>query len=207
MGAQVNRPSRQILLIAAAFALFLVPVAAIAAAGFTDVADDNVFVADIEWMKDSGVTLGCNPPANDNFCPSANVTREQMAAFMHRLAVNRVVDAGTVEGMTAAELKGETGPAGPAGPAGADGDTVTFYRVEASTVAWNNSTVGSNPACFAGDQAISGSFTTLNPGPTSFITMTTNSLNADGRSWVFEGMGEGVGSYDSLVLCAHMSAP
>jgi hypothetical protein len=188
----------------AALALFLVPVAAIAAAGFTDVADDNVFVADIQWMKDSGITLGCNPPANDRYCPTANVTRQQMAAFMHRLAANRVVDAGTVEGLTAAELKGTTGPAG---PAGADGDTITFYKVEASTVAWNNSTVGSNPACTAGDQAISGSFTTLNPGPTSYITMTTNSLSADGGSWVFEGMGEGVGSYNSLVLCANISAP
>lgn len=222
MGAQVNRISSRILLIVAAFALFLVPVAAIAAAGFTDVAEDSVFVADIQWMKDTGVTKGCNPPANTKYCPGDNVTREQMAAFLHRLAVKRVVDAGTVEGMTAAELKGQTGdtgpagpvgpigpagPVGPIGPAGADGDTITFYKVEASTVDWNDSTVSSNPACTAGDQAISGSFTTLSPGPTSYITMTTSSLSADGESWEFEGHGEGVGSYDSLVLCAHIAAP
>jgi hypothetical protein len=79
----------------AAFALFLVPVAAIAAGGFTDVDDDSVFLADIQWMKDNGVTKGCNPPTNDRFCPSSNVTREQMSAFMHRLAVNKVVDAKT----------------------------------------------------------------------------------------------------------------
>lgn len=199
----MKRPSGRILLIGAAFALFLVPVAAIAAAGFTDVADDNIFVADIQWMSDSGVTRGCNPPTNTRFCPTDNVTRQQMAAFMHRLAVNRVVDAGTVEGMTAAELMGATGPAGPAGPAGG---TITFYKVEASTVAWNNSTAGSTVACTAGDQAISGSFTTLSPTPSSFITMTINSLSADGGSWVFEGLGVGVGAYNSLVLCAH-SAP
>ncbi len=186
----------------AALALFLVPVAAIAAGGFTDVADNNVFVADIEWAKDSGITLGCNPPLNDRFCPSENVTREEVAAFMHRLAVNRVVDAGTVGGMTAAEL---TGPAGPPGPAG--GDTITFYKVEASTVDWSNSTVGSNPACTLGDQAISGSYTALNPTPTSYITMTTSSVSADGRSWVFQGVGLGVGAYDSLVLCANILSP
>ncbi|MGB9357303.1 MAG: hypothetical protein WCC01_01995, partial [Acidimicrobiia bacterium] len=40
-------------------------------------------------------TAGCNPPANDRYCPGNNVTREQMSAFMHRLAVNQVVDAAT----------------------------------------------------------------------------------------------------------------
>jgi len=86
---------KRILLIAAAFALFVVPAAAIAAAGFTDVADDSVFVADIQWMKDNDITRGCNPPTNDRYCPSNSVTREQMSAFMHRLAVNQVVDAAT----------------------------------------------------------------------------------------------------------------
>ncbi|MEA2022738.1 MAG: hypothetical protein U9N79_00455, partial [Actinomycetota bacterium] len=40
-------------------------------------------------------TKGCNPPTNTKFCPSDNVTREQMSAFMHRLAINKVVDAKT----------------------------------------------------------------------------------------------------------------
>jgi hypothetical protein len=90
-----NRTSSRVLLIVAAFVLLLVPVAAIAAGGFDDVGDDNVYKADIQWLADVGVTKGCNPPSNTEFCPSANVTREQMAAFMHRLAVNRVVDAAT----------------------------------------------------------------------------------------------------------------
>ena len=41
-------------------------------------------LADIEWLAAEGVTKGCNPPANDLFCPDANVTRGQMAAFLHR---------------------------------------------------------------------------------------------------------------------------
>lgn len=52
----------------------------------TDFADDDasVFEADIEWLSATGVTRGCNPPANDRFCPDAVVTRGQMAAFLHR---------------------------------------------------------------------------------------------------------------------------
>lgn len=76
----------------------LAPVAVSAAGGhFTD-DDDSMFEADIEWMADSAITLGCNPPTNDNYCPDANVTRGQMAAFMHRLADNQVVDAGQLAG-------------------------------------------------------------------------------------------------------------
>jgi hypothetical protein len=65
----------------------LVPVAVLAAGGtFTD-DDDSIFEADIEWMAANGITLGCNPPTNDHYCPDDVVTRGQMAAFMHRLGV------------------------------------------------------------------------------------------------------------------------
>jgi hypothetical protein len=51
---------------------------------FSDVGPDNVFKSDIEWLADQGVTRGCNPPANDRFCPDETVTRGQMAAFLVR---------------------------------------------------------------------------------------------------------------------------
>lgn len=57
---------------------------------FADVADDSVFLDDIEWLKEKGITKGCNPPDNDLFCPKNPVTREQMAAFLRRLT--RLVD-------------------------------------------------------------------------------------------------------------------
>ena len=44
----------------------------------------NVFAADILWLAEEGITFGCNPPVNDQFCPKAPVTRGQMAAFLVR---------------------------------------------------------------------------------------------------------------------------
>ena len=54
-----------------------------AAAEFVDVAG-SVFLDDIAWLSSSGITKGCNPPANDRFCPDGAVTRGQMAAFLVR---------------------------------------------------------------------------------------------------------------------------
>ena len=65
--------------------LLLFAVAVPAVAGFfTDVPETNVFHDDIEWLADEGITQGCNPPVNDNFCPTKAVTRGQMAAFLVR---------------------------------------------------------------------------------------------------------------------------
>ncbi|MDH3193478.1 MAG: DUF3152 domain-containing protein [Acidimicrobiia bacterium] len=46
--------------------------------------DGSVFEADIEWIATQGITLGCNPPLNDHYCPGEAVTRGQMAAFLDR---------------------------------------------------------------------------------------------------------------------------
>lgn len=103
--------------------LAVVPVVALVAAGpaaavapgFTDVAG-HPMAADIEWLRQSGITAGCTPTA---FCPEAPVTREQMATFLdraldldptstdyftdddasvHEAAINRVAAAGITSG-------------------------------------------------------------------------------------------------------------
>ena len=50
--------------------------------------DDNgsIFEGDIDRLATAGITKGCNPPTNNNFCPNSFVTRGQMAAFLHRAA-------------------------------------------------------------------------------------------------------------------------
>jgi hypothetical protein len=49
--------------------------------------DDNgsVFEGAINKIGEAGITLGCNPPVNDRFCPTDEVTRGQMAAFFKRV--------------------------------------------------------------------------------------------------------------------------
>lgn len=93
-------------LVIAVTAAIAAPIGAYAADRFTDVPDSNIFHADITWLADVGVTAGCNPPANDQFCPGDSVTRQQMAAFMRRLADSQAVDAGTLEGIGASGFVG-----------------------------------------------------------------------------------------------------
>ena len=46
--------------------------------------EESVFEADIQALAEADITRGCNPPLNNEFCPEQFVTREQMAAFLHR---------------------------------------------------------------------------------------------------------------------------
>lgn len=93
---------RRLVFVAVVGLLIAVPAAVWASHQFTDVSGSNVFHDDIDAIADAGVTKGCNPPANTEFCPDDNVTREQMAAFMNRLGAldggDPVVDARTVQG-------------------------------------------------------------------------------------------------------------
>lgn len=72
------------LLLSSLLALASAPVTAAAApcAGFTDVVDTDYFCTAAEWIKNRGVTTGCSAT---EYCPLDNVTRAQMALFMHRL--------------------------------------------------------------------------------------------------------------------------
>lgn len=79
---------RQIAALAAFTALSAAAPPALGApcAGFVDVDDTNPnqsgFCSSIEWIRNRGVTVGCTAT---EYCPDANVTRMQMAAFMRRL--------------------------------------------------------------------------------------------------------------------------
>jgi len=67
-------------------AAFLVRALALPAAGddyFTD-DDGSVFEAQIDRLRQAGVTKGCNPPDNDRYCPQRQVRRDEMASFLAR---------------------------------------------------------------------------------------------------------------------------
>ena len=46
--------------------------------------DGNMHEGNIEVIAGVGVTKGCNPPFNDEYCPDEHVTRGEMAAFLVR---------------------------------------------------------------------------------------------------------------------------
>ena len=82
------------------------PLGALARHQFSDVPDSNPYHADIDALADTGVTTGCG---GGKFCPTAFVTREQMAAFMNRLGALQagktpVVNADRVDSRNASDL-------------------------------------------------------------------------------------------------------
>lgn len=95
---RIQRRWLRAIVVTAVLAAATTSTVALASHRFDDVSSGNVFHEDITWLKESGVTVGCNPPANTEYCPEESVTREQMAAFMRRLAENQVVDAARLEG-------------------------------------------------------------------------------------------------------------
>jgi SpoIID/LytB domain protein len=46
--------------------------------------DGSIFEGDIDRLRVAGVTYGCNPPDNDQYCPLDPVRRDQMASFLAR---------------------------------------------------------------------------------------------------------------------------
>ena len=58
--------------------------AALQAADFFTDDDESEHEANIDTMFQLGVTRGCNPPANDRYCPADWLTRGQVAAFLRR---------------------------------------------------------------------------------------------------------------------------
>ncbi|WP_344201401.1 S-layer homology domain-containing protein [Aeromicrobium alkaliterrae] len=53
---------------------------------FTDVATSHTFFTHISWLAERGISTGYGTAPNRTFQPAAPVLREQMAAFLYRLA-------------------------------------------------------------------------------------------------------------------------
>lgn len=76
---------RAIVVVSGWLGLFVVPNAANAqiCSPFTDVPAGNSFCSDIQWMFNTGLTTGCGTSL---FCPTGVMPRQQMAAFLRRMA-------------------------------------------------------------------------------------------------------------------------
>jgi hypothetical protein len=125
----------------AAFLVRALALPAGATTAFTD-DDDSEFETEIESLASAGVTRGCNPPANDRYCPDDPVTRGQMAAFLARAyayvgdtSADRFADDDAsvfeddIEALAAAEITFGCNP--PAGDRFCPGDPVTRGQMAA----------------------------------------------------------------------------
>ena len=72
------------MLVAVIFALVSPLAMSAPCAGFTDVDDSSPFCADVEWIANRGITLGCG---GGLYCPNTSVTRLAMAVFLHRVGL------------------------------------------------------------------------------------------------------------------------
>lgn len=113
-GIEVKRKIMAMLGIALAVSLIGATVAS-AAHRFTDVPDSNTFHDDIGWMSDNGIALGYE---DGTYRPGADVTREELAGFMHRLfdRVSQDIPAAQVAAVSPPGAQGPQGPKGDSGP-------------------------------------------------------------------------------------------
>ena len=118
-GSKRNFRPLTVSVIAAGMLLSGATVASADLLGFHDVEAGSAHGEAIGWLVDNGITSGCDA---DSFCPTDDVSRAQLATFLRRLSVGEVVNAGTVEGLSAEDLRGQAGPQGEQGVAGSDGD-------------------------------------------------------------------------------------
>ena len=101
------RISKRGVLIVLIAAVVFIPIGAAATHIFTDVSDFNTHAAGIEWVANAGVTAGCGD--GTTYCPNDDVTRAQMATYMHRLSGNAPgvepsVDAATLDGLVSGDF-------------------------------------------------------------------------------------------------------
>ena len=175
---------------AMATALVAFPLGTLGSHQFLDVPDSNPFHADISALADSGVTTGCG---GSNFCPSAFVTREQMAAFMNRLGALSpskvpVVNADRLDGLDSTELQWQRyrGEA-------ASGVQYTAHLNDAS-FSWNCSGVSVTPG--AGEEgsiwSSSGGVWVTDASPSTAISLpfvfTATATDGEGHPAVWQGI-------------------
>ena len=77
-------------------------------AGFSDVASAEPMCSNVQWIRNRAVTTGCTASL---YCPTAFVTRLEMAAFMNRLGTALTPQQLVAEGaLTAPQLDLDTAP-------------------------------------------------------------------------------------------------
>jgi hypothetical protein len=137
----------------AAAASWSPPAGAAPCAGFLDLDDSSSFCANVQWIRNRGVTLGCSIP--NAYCPGDPVIRASMALFLQRLGL----------ALTPEYLQGAQGVNEPVDPA------PVRCVVTPNIVNWPRVVEGI------------GSFVTLsNPGAADYAVQFVETLDA-GKTW------------------------
>jgi hypothetical protein len=95
---------------------------------FSDVPPDNPFSGSIDAIANAGITTGCAP---GQYCPGDNVSRQAMAAFMHRGFGRVAALAGGASDIASSAVVG-TVALTPGLPNGALPSAAGFIKVDAS---------------------------------------------------------------------------
>ncbi len=179
-----GRLGRSLAVLTTALIIALVPLSIYAANGFTDL-KGTVHDPDIDTIYNLGITTGCVP--DTQYCPTDNVTRQEMASFLKRTAsLNRMAFT-SLPSATAAENLG-------AGPTrgymtvnltvpGRTGDTAMLVKVDFTGYAFARSaTVGTqNPGCpclLRGEITVNGETAGTTPAvPAQIVTRTVVGAN------------------------------
>jgi hypothetical protein len=147
--------------------------------------DDNghVFEAAIQRIAAAGITVGCNPPANNRFCPDQKIKRDQMATFLTR----------------ALNLTPNKPPARPLPlPGNPDGDFPVPDAARAIDTSSPDIVIGSGTSQSCTSQAVvdavaQGGIITFDCGPdpvTIVMTATAKVVNNTGPEIVIDGGGK-----------------
>jgi hypothetical protein len=161
---------------------------------FFDVSASHQFAADISWLKEQGITNGCNV-ASTLFCPELTVTRGQMARFL-RLALG--LPAGTEDQFS--------------------DDQGSIFEADINAIAVAGITTGCDAGRFCPDQGVTraqmASFLrralALTPIPTGpFVDVGgihESDINAIAAAGITQGCGASIYCPDGLVTRGQMAA-
>ena len=99
-----SRAPRRLALLLATVLLLAIPAMALAG-HFTDVPAGHTHEEGIDYLEDTGITLGCTPT---QFCPNDNLTRAQMGTFLYRSSGHDPATDPSVNAASLADVHQET---------------------------------------------------------------------------------------------------
>jgi hypothetical protein len=107
----------------------------VAWATFSDVGPEDPFYADVNAIQGAGITSGCG---GGNFCPTASITREAEAAFVHRAGARTGFDLSDIVSVSGTPVDVDVVTIHVGGVAGG----TQFVKLDGNGVSYITSTTG-----------------------------------------------------------------